>query len=181
MVRESEDRATEIRNWHPYLLPGLLQTPRYAEILIGHGSPGEKPETVAALAKARCERLGQLRAEFRAVISESALRSAVGSAAIMSEQLQHLLDVGDRARIQVLPSSCGFFGGLTGSFRLLSFADRTPRVECEHAGGSVLVSDAAEVRRLTSVFSELSGWAYDFRTSSELIREVMHGYAVEEE
>ncbi|NYI94041.1 transcriptional regulator with XRE-family HTH domain [Streptomonospora nanhaiensis] len=177
-IRESEERATEIRAFNPLYVPGLLQTPDYARIVFSDASPGENPEAIEALVEARCDRLRQLEAAVRVIIPEFVLRYAVGGSETMHRQLQHLIDLSERVRIQVLPDGIGYHGRLAGSFRILSFDDRVPRVECEHATGSIVEVRTAEVRRLTTVFSELASWGYDPDRSLAALEEIRDGFAV---
>ncbi|MDA0566761.1 helix-turn-helix transcriptional regulator [Streptomonospora sp. S1-112] len=177
-IRESEERAVEIRAFNPLYVPGLLQTPDYARIVFRDASPGENPETIDALVEARCDRLRQLASAVRVIIPDSILRYPVGGAATMRAQLQHLIDLSGRVRIQVLPDDIGYHGRFAGSFRILSFDDRVPRVECEHATGSIVEVRPPEVRRLTAVFSELASWGYDPERSLAALEEIRDGYAV---
>lgn len=172
-IRESEERAVEIRAFNPLIVPGLLQTPGYAEVIFRHLSPGEPEDSIASFVKARCERLGQLSADVRAVLPESLLRYTVGSTEVMRGQLHHLLDVAERVRLQVLPTKISYHGELAGAFRILVFEDRVPRVECEHASGSVIDVRPKEVHRLQAVYSELSSWGYDPRQSLVVIEKLL--------
>lgn len=85
-----EAESTQIRAFHPTLVPGLLQIPAYARTMFASvGVTGtELDQTVAA----RIERqslLGSER-EFVLLVTEGALRWHVGSPDLMIDQLAHI-------------------------------------------------------------------------------------------
>jgi len=88
---EAERQARTIRVFAPVLIPGLLQTPDYARLILVAGDP-DNPTTSEAIAL-RMQRQARLydegrRAEF--VISEAALRWRYGPVAVQANQLRQL-------------------------------------------------------------------------------------------
>ena len=96
---EVEPAAHTIRTWQPIVIPGLLQSPSYAEALfIAMGYDNARIEDFVT---ARIERRAILdRAEppnLWVVLDEAVLHRHVGSETIMHEQLEYLAERGQRA------------------------------------------------------------------------------------
>ncbi|WP_052424322.1 helix-turn-helix domain-containing protein [Nonomuraea candida] len=116
---ETEKAAVALRSYQPLLIPGLLQTERYARALL------RGDETLVA---ARMARQALLTREdppppaLRYIIDESVLYRPVETAGLMREQLQRLLDaVNPRLSIQLLPH--GMHAGLMGGFVIATMKD----------------------------------------------------------
>ncbi len=125
-----ETAAASIRSYEALVIPGLLQTPAYAAVVIEETIPLATAEQIATRLEVRLRR--QHRAHhparpFRlwAVVDESALRRVVGGPDIMREQLQFLNHLGGQPHItvQVLPHGAGAHPGISGQFSILHFAD----------------------------------------------------------
>ncbi|MDU0254404.1 helix-turn-helix transcriptional regulator [Streptomyces sp. PU10] len=95
------------------LVPGLLQTPRYALAL--HEAQGVRTEAqvIASKVDARIRRQAILERSpalhLWVVLDDAVLRRHVGGAAVMSEQIDHLIAMADRPNvdIQILRFSAG--------------------------------------------------------------------------
>ncbi|MEV4671634.1 MULTISPECIES: helix-turn-helix domain-containing protein [Actinomadura] len=121
--------AAFIRQFHGTVVPGLLQTPEYAEVL----STGKASETARVLAaKLRIQRQQEFakrenppRQDY--IIDEAVIRRHVGirtDPAIMPAQLNHIADAAendDLLRVRVIPFSTGAHLGLDGPFTILEF------------------------------------------------------------
>jgi hypothetical protein len=89
--------------------PGLLQTAGYAREVYRRGLPNDSDGGIEERVAARMERQQILDRDdpplLLAVIDEGALRRAVGSPALMREQLAHLLKTAERPKVmlQVVP------------------------------------------------------------------------------
>lgn len=100
-----ESRAELIGVYASVVLPGLLQTPEYAESVMRlYGTPDA---LVADRVRWRIDRQQALadpkrKLRFSTVIEEAALRHPVGSPALMHEQLLHLIDAGRRPNVEIL-------------------------------------------------------------------------------
>jgi len=101
-----EQAASLIRGYETGFIPGLLQTPAYARVLISHGtSPGPVIERRVELRMRRQRLLRRPRPpRLWMLIDEAALRRVVGGRALMAGQLRHLLEACDipDVTIQVL-------------------------------------------------------------------------------
>ncbi|WP_243790357.1 helix-turn-helix transcriptional regulator [Saccharopolyspora gloriosae] len=158
-----ESFATEAANFELDLIPGLLQTERYAYEIHRAGRYTTNPQDIARRVKARVERQKRLVDEtpiqLRAVINEAALQRVVGSHDVMAEQLQQVAEFCDLPNVivQVLPYEAGAHASPSGSFIVLSFE----HPEDEAIGfldtplGGHIVDSAEDVSALRYVFDEL--------------------------
>jgi transcriptional regulator with XRE-family HTH domain len=125
-----EEVASRLLVFTLALVPGILQTPRYAELVIGaHAFPDGSAYVERSLAL-RAERAARLfgradPAEVVVLLDEAALRRTVGGPRVMAEQVRKLLeaDVRGDASVGVIPFAAGVHGGMVGSFMMLQFAD----------------------------------------------------------
>lgn len=126
---DAEDMSAEIRNWQPLVIPGLLQTKDYSEALIrGAGSsfsgpPEEYPVDVFLRMREDRKKILQREKPPRvwAIIGEAALRTPVGGPDVMKEQVQHLLNEGEKtSTIQVLQFESGPHNGTAGGFSIFT-------------------------------------------------------------
>ena len=121
--------AAYIRQFHGTVVPGLMQTPEYAEVL----STGKASETARVLAaKLRIQRQQEFAKRQNPprqhyVIDEAVVRRHVGikiDPAIMPAQLTHIADIAendDLVTVRVIPFSAGAHLGMEGPFSLLEF------------------------------------------------------------
>ncbi|MFD3686798.1 helix-turn-helix domain-containing protein [Nocardiopsis sp. NPDC058631] len=129
-----EEIATGIKDWHPYLIPGLLQTPEYAHALIS-AHPLLLPDQVEHLVQLRVERQRTLHRgsdplHLWSIVEEYALRRTIGGKETRDAQLHHLLKIGQKPNIniQVIPESAGAHAGLDGAFAILDAGNHLPPV-----------------------------------------------------
>ncbi|GGS80895.1 helix-turn-helix domain-containing protein [Streptomyces griseoviridis] len=175
-----EDDATYIREWQPALVPGLLQTPAYAEA-VTTGSPNYiAPERVAELVKVREGRQSKIEeggASYTAILWEPVVASPLASSGIHLEQLGALLEAGKRKNVtvQVLPLSTGFLGAVTSAFSTFSF-DAEPTVEAvtlENLRGTSVLEGPEDLTAYTNMYDQLRSSALAPDASAQLIRGVM--------
>ena len=158
-----EQGAHLLRLWHPYLVPGLLQTRDYARAVFDRLSPAGQDHLVDERTELRLRRQDILdRATVRAVIGEGALRLLVGTTAILRDQLQHLLQLAGHPHVdlRVLPDAVGVHRGLHGPFTVLRFP-RDPHVAdpglvyVEGPFAATWHEDVAAIEGYTSIHDEL--------------------------
>ena len=89
-----EDAATDVRTWHPALVPGLLQTPAYVRAVCVASEDWTDPDEIEPIVAVRMKRQDRLRHDvplrLHALISEAVLRQQVGGPEVMRQQLNHL-------------------------------------------------------------------------------------------
>ncbi|MBW8484563.1 helix-turn-helix domain-containing protein [Actinomadura parmotrematis] len=164
-----EAEAVELVAWEISVVYGLLQTPEYAAALLGDNAkvegrlsrqtiltrPDPAPPTLAVL------------------MDESVLRRDIGGAKVMSEQLQHLIDVSSRGlTVQVVPH--GLHDGLSGSCVLATMDDRSQIAYVDTAVRGLTMSGKEEIGTLSQALTSLRANAYSVRETQEIIRKVVH-------
>jgi hypothetical protein len=122
-----ESGAAELSSFDTVVIPGLLQTRAYAEAVI-KGDPDLSEEQAQKLVDVRMNRQQILQGGsgvyLRRVLDESVLHRVRGDAAVMCEQLEHLLEMSKRPRIdiQILPFDAGASPSQDGgTFTLMKF------------------------------------------------------------
>jgi transcriptional regulator with XRE-family HTH domain len=173
-----EDEATVVRTHQPNLIPGLLQTERYAwELIANLGDlPLEAVERKASLRAARqrvLQRADGLR--LAVVLDEAALRRPVGGPAVMREQYKRLAEAtGNGAiSIQVAPFHTGIRAAAGFAFHIFEFADPDPPVvQVELLDRVQFVQKASEVDRYISAFEEASNRALDVERSRAFLADL---------
>lgn len=140
--------------FEPIVLPGLLQTERYARAMTT-GASRVRPDVAERLVDFRMQRTRLLSKEeplvLHAVVNEQALRLRVGDQKVLNEQYRHLLDVAElpNVTLQVVRPEAGLHSATTGQFMLLDFADARPVVYIEIQDAAVFVDDMARVQTYT--------------------------------
>lgn len=130
-----ERTASVLTDVSPLLIPGLLQTSDYARAIMIDGglSPDEANMRVAI-------RMGRREAFARhesprlvALVGEAVLRQLVGTAEIMAEQLDFLLEMADRPDVdlRVVPFDSGWYPGLSGAAFLIDSDTQPPVLHVE--------------------------------------------------
>ncbi|MET8849121.1 helix-turn-helix transcriptional regulator [Amycolatopsis sp. NPDC004625] len=172
-----EREASDLFNWEPALVPGLLQTRAYARAVLSDlGVAGDELEKLLLLRQVRRGLLtGPRPADFRAVIGESVLRPPFIEAPVMVEQLQLLLDLSRRRNIgiRVLRGTGSYHPGYCGPLSILEFPQLPPIVFLEQyrVGGYLYAED--QVADYRSVAKSLAALALSEPDSCALIREVL--------
>ncbi|MBB1245616.1 helix-turn-helix domain-containing protein [Streptomyces durbertensis] len=178
-----EGRAVEIRLFEVGIIPGLLQTPEYAQAQEdGHVERGsitsdQAAERVSYLAD-RQAALQRLRPPMVFVVmDESCLRHAVGGAEVMDAQLQHLVDVAARPNwiIQVAPSTLGARRAFNLPVNLLTLADRSVMCYAESQAQGHLDRESASVMPMLTAYHQLQGVALSPAASVDMINQLRKG------
>lgn len=170
-----ENEATQIRTFQPLYIPGLLQTEDYMRATTFKVAPDEK------LIARRVARRDVLTREespafMWAVLDQAAITRPVGGAKVMREQLQYLLEMGNRPNvsIQVVRETAGWYDGLDGAMVVLTKADGRTLGYVEAQFGGRLIEDPSEVTGLTIRFDQIRG-----RASSEDASAILIGRTLE--
>jgi DNA-binding XRE family transcriptional regulator len=122
-----EENAEVIHTYQSDLVPGLLQTRRYAEALMRQPAGYTSDEEAQGWVELRMRRQSLLARprspHLRAILSETVLRRAVGGREVMAEQLRRLAEAGRQTNVsvRVLPFAEGEHAGMSGAFTLFDF------------------------------------------------------------
>jgi Domain of unknown function (DUF5753)/Helix-turn-helix domain len=170
-----EDDAAAIRTYQPNLVPGLLQTERYAWELIGTQSdlPLEAVRQRASLRAMRQRVLTRDDApRFVVILDEAVLRRPVGAPAVMCEQYGRLAEMANApgVTLQVLPFEAGPHHAMGVGFQIFEFAGNEPGVvELELLDRVHFVAEPRDVARYTAAFEQTSERALDAGRSRALL------------
>ncbi|HUZ23520.1 MAG TPA: helix-turn-helix transcriptional regulator [Streptosporangiaceae bacterium] len=182
---EVERNAAEIREYESYQTPGLLQTEDYARAVISAGRPMLAPDAIERAVALRMTRQQILEPDedlpidqehtprLWAILDEAALNRIVGSAEIMREQRQHLIELAHlpNITIQVIPNSDGVTCAYGKAFTILtSSGNGSPVVYLEDIRNARYVRDRDEVAQYVLTFDHLRACALNDSRSLDLIR-----------
>ncbi|MCP3015495.1 helix-turn-helix transcriptional regulator [Nocardiopsis dassonvillei] len=174
-----EQRATQIQQYQPLLVPGLLQTRGYAGASIRASNRPVPQAAVDAKVAERTERQTILRREdppfLSVVLDETALHRRLGSPDIMREQLGHLLEVSvwNRVEVLVIPADTWDHPGLDSGFTLLRVPDAGMLLYLETKSSGGVITDAGTVDEHISRLGDLRGLAFPPDQSRSLIKKVL--------
>jgi transcriptional regulator with XRE-family HTH domain len=158
-----ESQAERISLYGAVVIPGLLQTPEYAAVVIKAIVVADD-QFVQTRMEARMIRqaiLGrQPPLQLSVVIDEAALRRPIGGHDVMRRQMIRLQELNDRPEIiiRVLPFDVGAHAALTGPFAILDFpksAGIPSQVFCDGLTGGVLRTKTDEVDQYRTGFLAL--------------------------
>ncbi|MGW4237054.1 helix-turn-helix domain-containing protein [Streptomyces sp. NPDC004749] len=177
---ELEAAASEIRNFEPIMIPGLLQTEAYTRAVILANPAILPPADIEALVAIRIERqkalVGERPVRLWTIVGESAIRQAVGGAAVLREQLRHLEECARQRRVvvQVLPHRVGAHAGLNGGFVVFGFpSEHEADIVCvENMTGTLYMDEPGECAAYGVAFDHLRATALSPDDSLTLIRHV---------
>ncbi|WP_440100358.1 helix-turn-helix domain-containing protein [Streptosporangium sp. H16] len=175
-----EAEATEMRNWEPQIVPGLLQTEEYARAVISEGQHASQvpsswfqDRVEVRMARQRTLLYDSRPLTLLAVFNESVLKSQYGDARVMRDQLRHLIKVSELEHVdmrilsQDVPPPVS-----TGPFVHLTFSDFPDIVYLESLFGGQYVDDVEKVYGYERAFEHLMERALREADSQELIKQV---------
>jgi transcriptional regulator with XRE-family HTH domain len=175
-----ESSAKEIHNYESTLVPGLLQTRRYAETVMREmeADPAVTDEMMASRVEARMQRKARLSGAdplaLWAIVDESVLRRPTGGADVMREQLAHLIDVARQPNVtlQVVSNNIGAHVGMGGSYSLLRFpSDVEPdAVYVDTPVGELWLESQEATKLAAATFDRLRQAGLDNESTIRLIR-----------
>jgi transcriptional regulator with XRE-family HTH domain len=173
---KTEETAPTLRTWQPLLVPGLLQTERYARAVL-KGRPGISDEELEQAVETRLQRQQIFHRPnppmFSAILDEGVLTRPIGGSSVMREQLEHLLKMlaHHRVTIQIVPSDLGVTTGLLGGFII---APHMAYLETAAAG--YVADHPDELSTVNIKYDTIRAWAHPQHVSETLIREMVSNY-----
>ncbi|GGK45107.1 helix-turn-helix domain-containing protein [Streptomyces flaveus] len=181
-VAELERLATEICEYAPTVVPGLLQTAVYARAIYLASNPLAADEYIEEMVRLRMDRTQLLKDATRpvywAVLHEAALRIPVGGPAAMARQLDHIAAMmrERKVMVQVFPFSAGAHPAMGKMMTLMEFDDAPPTVYTEAVLSGNLLDDPAVVKRSQAHYDLLRAAALSPEASLALIESVAEDY-----
>jgi transcriptional regulator with XRE-family HTH domain len=177
LVNAERDAVRE-RELAPVVVPGLLQTRRYAQALVAAAhlfyEPDMRPDGVVTARMNRQKPLeGPDPMVLHALLDEAVIRREIGGFEVLGEQLDHLLALAERPNItlQVIPYAAGGYGTMNGSFIIVDYPepDSVPGVYLEYPAGGAWVDNAEDVQRFTTTFDQATALALSPADTTHLI------------
>lgn len=183
-----EQDAVSITCYSMYYVPGLLQTAEYANVIISAISPQMDPDVLRQRIEARLHRQQILeqgnRPRYRVLLDEAVLYRRVGGTAVMTAQLERILEAERRAQmtVHVIPFDLGAHASQDSNFVLLEFeedSNLSPVVYVEGLTGGQVLERKLEIARYREAIEHLRDSALSPRESLQRIRELQEKYASE--
>lgn len=165
--------------FEPTIIPGLLQTQEYAAAITA-GSPrvrADHGERFVGFRLARTRRLTDpdRPLALHAVVTEAALRLAVGTPELRRAQLQHLITIAQlpAVTLQIVRPEDGLHTALAGPFVLLDFESARSVCYVELKDGAVYLQDPDQISTYTMVATNLTQVALGPDQSVALIESML--------
>lgn len=170
-----ESRACHIRSYASVVVPGLLQTPAYAERAIRLDEPNATPEQVRRWHELRMTRQQILHREdppkLSVILDESVLRRRIGVRDVMKGQLALLTELAalPTVEIRVLPLSAGALASVYGSFEIFQMPEPFPEVAYTETLAGAIYTEAPDICRFIRAYDGHRAMALEPAESIEVI------------
>lgn len=177
-----ETTAKTIREYENNVIPGLLQAFGYARALIGEGGI-ESTDAIQKCVRRRLDRQSVLHGENPPLstfyISEHVLRSMVGSAEVMHDQMMRLYFAAqwDNCSIRVVPADEYGRTCAPASFRLMTFADSGPVASQDLMTGMVFLERPRDIAVYREALERIDRVALSGEQTLDLIVTLADDYA----
>jgi transcriptional regulator with XRE-family HTH domain len=176
-----EGLAESLFVFEALVIPGLLQTEDYAASVTANAK-SVRPDHGERFVRFRMARAARLTdperpLELHTVITEGALRLAVGTPETRREQLEHLLEMAalPTVTIQVVRPEDGPHSALAGGFALFDFGALVrPVAYAEIKDGAVYLEEDSQVEAYTMVAADLRQVAMSPEQSREFIARMLN-------
>ncbi|MFE4666331.1 helix-turn-helix domain-containing protein [Streptomyces sp. NPDC056716] len=181
-IPDMEKQALTLEEWGPFTVPGLLQTGAYYRGRMSYGDPEAAPEDVEQRVHARLKRAELWtrddRPTYWGIVNESVIRKSPLPAAVMGEQVEHILDVmrSTRSIFQVVPETTPWHPLAYGMAKIMTFGDAPPTVYTEGDWTGHLVDYPANVAQYRRRYDLLRAVALSPEASLELLADAARTY-----
>lgn len=186
---EFERGSRLVRQWHPTLVPGILQTEEYAYEVLTKAFK-RNAEDARRIIDARMERQTLLDTangpRFHFIIDEGILYRPVGTPKIMKAQIERILGLVERSSngrkrvvVQTLPLKVGVTPGIRGPFILLEFEDDSDQdvLFLETPRGDFFSRDEKEdTEKYQIIFGELEELAMPIEAVQDRVNELLERF-----
>jgi len=163
-LMDFESAASAVSQFEIITVPRILQTEEYAWAVM-HGLYGESSaaERVAPLVELHTKSRDLLTSEdapiFSFVLDESIIHRQVGSPAVISQQLMHLVQLAQlpNVTIRIAPFTIGLHPGMNGPFEVVQFEDAPDEniVFLNGPRGDFIIDDSTETEGYLSAFRRI--------------------------
>lgn len=177
-----ESAASRISEYSPMMVPGLLQTPRYARQVLTRVAPTWDREQIDRMVDARLERQRHMRERQVPrlhVMDESVLHRLVGSTEIMREQLEALLEAlsGPHLKFHIMPYDQGLYEALELTTTTIFFFDSDTDqdvVTIERTMYVDFLDKARSTQKYKDILDRTSEYWLDEESSRQFIEQILH-------
>ncbi|MFD3687885.1 helix-turn-helix domain-containing protein [Nocardiopsis sp. NPDC058631] len=182
-----ESQATSIESYQAQLVPGIAQTEAYARAVIE--ATLHPTSDVDREIEVRMERQSILKRpdppELWLIVTEGALRQRVGTADVMVNQVERLIELAQEPNttIQVLPFSAGAHVAMRiPAFVIMEIASHgVTAVYSEGQTTSMFFTDPEDLAEYTTIFNRLRAASLDEgRPTRDLLERIVQGHRREE-
>jgi len=179
-----EGKAVEVRFFNIGVIPGLLQTPEYAQVLAnshvqrGAVTQQQADERVALLLKRQKALFQRSRPPMVfAVLDESCIRRPIGGPEVMGAQLDYLIEFANNPRtmLQIAPFEMGERRPLNLPVNLVTLPDRTMVYYAESQAQGNFDRESPAVTEALTAYHQLQAEALSQAESVAMIRQVRKG------
>ncbi len=180
-----EEAASSFSWYESELIPGLLQTERYAHTLITADNPGVDDEEINRRVHLRLARQALLTRvtappSLHVVLNEATIRRPIGGTQVMAEQLGRLVEASElpNLSLRIMPFSAGLHHGImSGPFVMLRFPlngdgkeTEPPTVYVDGFTGALYLDKPSEIERYAQAFTDIWDASLDEAPSQDLIQ-----------
>ncbi|GAA1966103.1 helix-turn-helix transcriptional regulator [Amycolatopsis minnesotensis] len=175
-----ESLAHTIDCYEPRVVPGLLQSESYIRELLSLFS-SVSAEVREVRVQARLARQGLLHRakppQCTFFIQENALRTTIGTASIMNEQILYLMLTGSQKHctLRVVPDSAGPFSALN-TLRLMDYEKHPSVGYTEGQGVGIFVEKPSDIVAYRTILSKLDHAALDEEESRAWLADLAGAY-----
>ncbi|USY22637.1 Scr1 family TA system antitoxin-like transcriptional regulator [Nocardiopsis exhalans] len=177
-VADSEQAATKIQEYSLGLVPGLYQVESYVRAISELAEPHATPEAIDQIVGARQKRQELLEREHPpriiVLLDEAVLLRRFRDPKVMAEQIDHLLKLSYRRRldIQIVPIATEGHAGLGGSFKLMEVPGNGTFVYIESQQTGMSLKQPEVVASYERTFAELRSAALPVTASRSKMEEI---------
>ena len=169
-----ESTASEIESFQPIYMPGILQIEDYTRALFQELGIEDADEIENGVRNRLARRSVLTRpnpAQCTFYVHENVLRTPVGNAQVMHEQMLHLLFASSRPQcsIRVIPRSAGGRGLAGGEFFIFGYPEGSPVVCAQHETTSEFLESRKELAAYRAVLKRVASVALKDAESREFI------------
>ncbi|WP_344259018.1 helix-turn-helix transcriptional regulator [Streptomyces sodiiphilus] len=173
-----ETKAVTLWTYECRVIPGLLQTERYARAVTKSVPPVKNEEQVAQQVAARLERqqlFDRMPAiTFSFVIEQALIERGTGGPEVTRELLDHLLERSSQfnVELQIMPRLQPDHAGFDGPLMLLESPDHKWFGYAEGQRGGMLITHPKEVSIMLQRYARLRSQALNSEDSRSLLRQL---------
>ncbi|OKH92033.1 helix-turn-helix domain-containing protein [Streptomyces uncialis] len=176
----AHEREAVTLSWYDnQVLPGLLQTQKYANTVLRNRIPAYEESEIETKTAGRMERQQILHRKNPPTVSfviwEPVLRLSLGDPAMHKGQLSHLLECSrlPTVALQFMPMDSPSHAGLDGPFIMLETSDHQHLAYAETQRGSQWISDPETVSILSRKYAMLRTQALSVERSRDLLDDLL--------